>query len=339
MRVWFNHWFSTAYHLINLIKDSNTDKFTFIGSNKNDYAIYKRICDEWYTEPSDINETDYVDYCLNFCKQHQIDIFVPRRCLTSISNHLESFNDIGVKVLTGQTPHLMQIFDDKVKTYEYFSSIGLNKIIPEYRIVKSLEEFEQAYHSLKTSDNRICYKLVKDEGAVTFRVIDDSIESPSALYNMPNMKITYAAAIKILSKYNFAIPIIGMIYLNGQEISVDCLSTPKGNIIIPRYKTNHRYSVIRFEPHIMDISNKILQNLNIKVPINIQFKFHNDKPFLLEINPRMSGGLQLSCIGANINIPDIAINQLIDINKDWSYPDYASCRVANIESPICLDVI
>ena len=45
--------------------------------------------------------------------------------------------------------------------------------------------------------------LVKDEGAVTFRVIDDSIESPSALYNMPNMKITYAAAIKILSKYNF----------------------------------------------------------------------------------------------------------------------------------------
>ena len=87
MRVWFNHWFSTAYHLIHLIKDANPDKFTFVGSNKNDYAIYKRICDEWYIEPSDINETDYVDYCLNFCKQHQIDIFVPRRHLTSISNY------------------------------------------------------------------------------------------------------------------------------------------------------------------------------------------------------------------------------------------------------------
>ena len=339
MRVWFNHWFSTAYHLIQLIKNANPDKFTFVGSNKNDYAIYKRICDEWYIEPQNINESDYVDYCIKFCKQHQIDIFVPRRHLTSISNHLESFNDIGVKVLTGQNPHLMQIFDDKVRTYEYISNIGLSNIIPKYQIVKSFEEFEQAYNSLKTPDNRICYKLVKDEGAVTFRVIDNSIETSSALYNMPNMKITYTAAIKILSNYKFVIPIIVMPYLDGQEISVDCLSTPKGNIIIPRYKTNHRYSVIHFESHIMDISNEILQTLNMGVPINIQFKFHNNKPFLLEINPRMSGGLQLSCLGSNINIPDIAINQLIGTNRDWRYPDYDSCRVANIESPICLEVI
>ena len=40
MRVWFNHWFSTAYHLINLIRDANPE-FKFVGSNKNDYAIYK----------------------------------------------------------------------------------------------------------------------------------------------------------------------------------------------------------------------------------------------------------------------------------------------------------
>ena len=130
---------------------------------------------------------------------------------------------------------------------------------------------------MKTSDNRICYKLVKDEGAVTFRVVDNSLESASGLYNVPNTKVTYDAAIKILSQYNFKIPLIEMIYLNGQEISVDCLKTAQGNIIIPRYKTNHRYSEIRFDAAIMKISDDILNCLNMAVPLNIQFKMHNDK--------------------------------------------------------------
>ena len=339
MKIWFNHWFSTAYHLIQLMKNTNPDKFTFVGSSTNNYAIYKSVCDEWHIEPVDISETNYINFCINFCQQHQVDIFVPRRHLTAISAHLDLFNNIGVKVLAGQNPHLMQIFDDKVKTYEYISNLGLSEIIPEYQIVKSLAEFEQIYKSLKTSDNRICYKLVKDEGAITFRIIDDNLESASGLHNIPNVKVTYAAAIKILSKYNFNIPMIMMIYLNGQEISVDCLSTPKGNIIIPRYKTNHRYYEINFNSEIMNIANEILDHLNMAVPVNIQFKFHNNKPYLLEINPRMSGGLQLSCLGAGINIPDIAINQLIGITKDWAYPTYKCCRVANIESPICLEVI
>ncbi len=338
MKIWFNHWFSTAYHLINLIKSENPEKFIFVGSNKNDYAIYKQTCDEWQIEPADISENDYVEYCLNFCKQHEINIFVPRRNLTAIATEISKFENIGVKVLTGNNPELMQILDDKVKTYEYISKIGLGEIVPNFEIVNSVENFERAYKNLKTADNRICYKLVKDEGAVTFRVIDDSLENASGLYKTPNTKVTFDAAVKILSQYNFKIPLLEMIYLSGQEISVDCLKTAQGNIIIPRYKNNVRYSEIRFDSEIMELAEKILSNLNFSVPINIQFKMHNNKPYLLEINPRMSGGLQLSCLGSKINIPDLAINQILGINKIWKYPEYHSCKVANIETPICLEV-
>lgn len=338
MKIWFNHWFSTAYHLINLIKAANPEKFIFVGSNKNSYAIYQQACDEWYIEPTDINETDYVEYCLNFCKQHEINIFVPRRNLTAIATNISAFENIGVKVLTGNNPELMQILDDKVKTYEYISKIGLGEIVPNFEIVNSVEEFERAYKNLKTADNRICYKLVKDEGAVTFRVVDDSLETAGGLYNTPNAKVTYDAAIKILSQYSFKIPLLVMIYLSGQEISVDCLTTPQKNIIIPRYKKNSRYSEICFNSEIMEIAENILSALSFSVPVNIQFRMHNNKPYLLEINPRMSGGLQLSCLGSKINIPDLAINQLLGINKSWSYPPYNSCKVANIETPICLEV-
>jgi biotin carboxylase len=76
--------------------------------------------------------------------------------------------------------------------------------------------------------------------------------------------------------------------------------------------------------------------MNFDVPINIQFRTDAEKIFLLEINPRMSGGLQLSCLGSGINIPDLAINQLLGVSKDWHYPEKKFCRVANIETPIVL---
>ena len=335
MRIWFNHWFSTAYHLIDLIRAE--EKFYFIGSNKNDYAIYKRNCDEWYREPEKISAEDYVDFCLNFCREHEVNIFVPRRNLTAIAQRREEFECAGVKILVGKDACLMKILDDKVATYEFIAAGGLAEIVPPYRIAKNFDEFIKACDALKTPTNRICYKLTEDEGALTFRVIDDSIEKISALHNMPNMKLTFDAAQKILSHYDFKIPMIVMPYLSGQEISVDCLSTPRGNIIVPRFKTNHRYSEIKFDDEIIFAAEKILSLLNFDVPINIQFRMHEKKFYLLEINPRMSGGLQLSCLGAGINIPALAINQLLGIEKVWTPPAKKFCRVANIETPIIIE--
>ena len=33
-RIWLNHWFSTAYNIINLLRENNPD-FWIIGSNEN----------------------------------------------------------------------------------------------------------------------------------------------------------------------------------------------------------------------------------------------------------------------------------------------------------------
>ena len=337
MRIWFNHWFSTAYHLINLISDGNPEKFRFVGSNKKNSAIYKRACDEWFLEPEKISEDDYVDWCLNFCREHAIEIFVPRRNLTAIAQRRGEFESDGVKVLVGKDARLMKILDDKVATYEFISAGGLDEIVPTYRLAKNFSEFVTACDEIKTATNRVCYKLAVDEGATTFRVIDDSIEKISALHNMPNMKVTRAAAEKILSAYDFKIPLIVMPYLSGREVSVDCLSTPRENIVVPRFKTNGRYSEIKFDDEIISVAEKILSVLKLDVPINIQFRFDGEKFFLLEINPRMSGGLQLSCLGAGVNIPDIAINQLLGVEKIWNRPEKNFCRVANIETPIIID--
>ena len=39
IRIWFNHWFSTAYSIIQLIKKDESD-FRIIGSNEREQAVY-----------------------------------------------------------------------------------------------------------------------------------------------------------------------------------------------------------------------------------------------------------------------------------------------------------
>ena len=50
MRVWFNHWFSTAYHLIQLMRKGYGEPLTVVGSSSNAKAVYRQACDEWYPE-------------------------------------------------------------------------------------------------------------------------------------------------------------------------------------------------------------------------------------------------------------------------------------------------
>ena len=142
-------------------------------------------------------------------------------------------------------------------------------------------------------------------------VFDES----TGLLTKLGMKVTLEAAKKVLSEYDFEIPVLLMPYLSGVEISVDCVATANGNLIIPRYKTSKRYSEIILSERIISMCDEIMNKLNangdMNMPMNIQFKMENDKPYLLEINPRMSGGLQLSCKAIGINLPHIAMNELL----------------------------
>ncbi len=334
IRVWFNHWFSTAYHLINMMREHHD--LTVIGSSSNPLAIYSRACDEWYAEKDGMTEEDYVNFCLDFCREHKVDLFVPRRHLVSIVENTERFEKIGVRLFADRNAALIRTLDNKQDTYCYFSK-HFPLCVPEYHIVHSLDTFLKFYHQMQTPNTRVCYKLAIDEGARSFRVIDDRIETSVGLLERPGSKVTFEMAQKILETYDFSIPILMMPYLNGVEISIDCLKTANGNLTIPRYKTNKRYSEIVFDSEIMEICSRIMDIMDLKMPLNIQFKKHNGKPYLLEINPRMSGGLQLSCKATGLNIPDLAISQLLGINKSWSYPTFASQKVAHLETPVCLN--
>lgn len=96
-RIWMNHWFSTAYSIIKLIRDAVPD-IEIIGSNERPYSPIMNVCDEWYQEP-ELKGEQYVSYCLDFCREHGIDLFMPRRGMVLISQYKDRFTDAGIKVM------------------------------------------------------------------------------------------------------------------------------------------------------------------------------------------------------------------------------------------------
>ncbi|MDR0272055.1 MAG: ATP-grasp domain-containing protein [Clostridiales bacterium] len=332
-RVWLNHWFSTAYYIIELLKEG--EDFVIVGSNTDDNCVYRTVCDEWFTEPSFESSDEYIQFCLGFCKKQKIGVFIPRRNMLAVSKRIADFDAIGVRVLVERDYPLMSELSDKVKTYQMFEKAQIGKI-PPYFVVNSVAEYENAYANLKTPENRVCIKFAVDEGAVSFRVIDDQMEFN--LKTNVGAKISYENSINALRKLENFPDLLVLPYLSDTEVSVDCLSMPSGNhIIIPRYKSWTRSETIKYEDEIVNTCKLFLDKFPLSFPCNLQFKYENDTPFLLEINARMSGGIQFSCMAGGVNIPNIAVNRLLGIEKN-AVVNQVERIVTYIEKPLLLQI-
>ena len=140
IKLWFNHWFSTSYRLIELMKADANKKIYIIGSNMQKNSVIQKVCDEWYEEPN-IEGEEYLEYCLNFCKLNSVDVFVPGKEMKNISKNIQKFKGIGVKVLSDDYD-IVSVLGDKVLAYEYFKDTeGIN--VPEYYKVNNVTEFKK----------------------------------------------------------------------------------------------------------------------------------------------------------------------------------------------------
>lgn len=315
VRVWFNHWFSTSYRLIELMKDNKEEPVYIIGSNQQVDSVIQKVCDEWYEEPA-LNDEEYIAFCLKFCQEHNVDVFVPRRKMVEISRNKARFEELGVKVMVDDYS-IIKLLNDKAAAYDYFRDCkGLH--IPDYHIAYNVEQFEAAYKALREEYPQVCIKFVQDEGGMSFRKIAENVDRFKRLRIYPGTDIAYDVLVDTLKEVEEFDALMVMPYLPGNEISVDCLNTEKGLIAVPRNKGAARHEQVEYDPEILQMVETVMEKIRLEYPCNIQFKIKDGVPYLLEVNTRMSGGLQMSCLAAEVNIPNIALNKILGKSIDWT---------------------
>ena len=341
LNIWFNRWFSTVSHYMDMIRH-NPDRLEFViyGTHPNPDTVYFKNCDVYGTEP-DIDGEEYLQFCIDYCMQNRIDIFVPRKENVLISNNLDKFEQIGVKVLVCPKGDLMSIMDNKAAMYRSLKTIEQdgNFIvdIPSYRIVNDADSFKKAYEELSINNTKLCIKPVVGEGACGFRIIDNISDTIPYLFSTASsQKISFETVYKVLQTQENFPDLMVLEYLDGYEYSIDCLAGADGTLLvaIPRKKGNGRIRELEYNEELLEIAKKMAEQYKIPYIFNIQVKYKDGIPKLLEINPRMSGGLHISCL-ADINIPYYAIKLLLGGKVETLYPKYG-VKATHIEQPVIL---
>ena len=335
LTVWLDGWFSSAFNIIELIKN-NPDKkpIKVIASHHKDMG-YKVLCDEFYTRPDfkeDITDLSFNEWAIEFAKKHDVDIFFPRRYYNTLARAHEDFVYVGkneeVKecklVLPGvfnkYSADFTPLFENKLYTQSSLKdwTIDLSKYEhPCWKLnnIDDIEDFKACFKD-EFSFNKLCIKPIQGTGAQGFRILD---------YPYDAWKIR---DIIQRSGQEFMI----MPYLEGNEISIDFLKIDNDTLLVPRVKNKtNRIQEIIFN----EITTKLCEDIKesgisdvIEVVGNAQFMEHNGEYYLLEINPRMSGGIYLDAL-AGVNFPYLMIKKILE--EEIVIPEVKECKVANVE--------
>lgn len=311
VNIYFNRWFSVAYHYMNLIR-SNEDGIPvqIFATHPDIHHMSLQGADVAGTELT-LEGIEYVQFCVDFCRRNEIDIFIPRLHMLDIALHASLFDEIGTKVLVCRDLDLLEMIMDKGKFYESVKTTGI-MTIPDYHVVSNAQQFREAYEDLAAKGHKVCFKPTETEGGLGFRIIDNDRSPVEELFGHVTPLISFEEAYRILDEAGSFPNLMVMELLEGYEYSIDCLSDEKGRLLaaVPRRKAGGRLRLMEYIPELAGVARRVAETYRIPFNFNIQMKYSGGVPKLLEINPRMSGGLHISCL-SGINFPYLAVKSAL----------------------------
>lgn len=331
-KVWFNHWFSTAYHFINSLKKEG---YYVFATNERDTCVYGINADEFYIEPVFDNGEAYVEWALDFATKHSINIFFVRRYMDAVVDNIELFENKGIKVICPKDKAMFHLLNDKKASNEFIASINACKT-PELMIVNTAEEFKIAYETMKEKYRKVCIKYNQDEGGQSYKLIGERKPNMGRISENNGLVYTYDYVYECLKTEEKFKDLIVMPYLEGPEVSVDCLNTSKGLVAVARFKLSNRVTLIETPDDLMEIAENIAKHTKLNAPFNIQLRKHNGEWYFLEVNTRLSGGSwKAGYVG--IDFAKLAVKDIMDEIEELPKAISKSLKLSNIENCIILN--
>lgn len=312
MRIYFNRCFTQTAQVIEMLQNNDKgEKFEIFISHlkRNDYL--ESIANYFELEPAELSGREYATYCLEFCIKHNIDLFIPRNQVTTISEYREEFEKLGIKVMLIGTHEIYELLNDKVKTYEELQSSNIIGIPLTYKI-NNYSDFKKAYEEITSKGSKACMKPISGIGGDGFRRISDEISEINELYTTSESVISKDRLDRVLKSVDKIEPFMVSEYIEDEEYSIDCLSL-NGELLVgvPRRKIDRYRQNIEYNEELIEIARKITKRYNLSYLYNVQVKYHLGEAYLIEVNTRMSGGIYKSCL-SGVNFLYLAVKLLAD---------------------------
>ena len=262
----------TSNYLIKAIQDAGHKA---IGSDITNFNHGYLLCDDFIVMPK-CGDKELWQKIENSLLEKKIDIVIPSfdETLVEWEKRKDYFAKLKINIIISEL-HTINKFQDKWETYKFFEEIGVK--------------------TPKTSLEAI-FPIIKPRlGRGGKGIFENDFNK---LINMTDM--------------------ISQEKIVGEEYTVDCLFDLNGKpiYIVPRIRIyirdgkSTKGQVVRNEK-INELIIKISKNIRFLGPINFQlFKINNGELVMIEVNPRIAGGMALG-IAATENWISIIIDNIV----------------------------
>lgn len=305
-RVWFNRAFSSVYAAIASIRAHDRDGRYHLVYSHVGPAPAGQIAHQFALEPTGLHGDAYVDWCLAFCRAQQIDIFIPGKEARLLAGASAQFAVQGTRLLSAASAETLQLLHDKAR---FYASVACPVAPPpEAQAVHTLAEFDAAYAQLRARHAQLCIKPAQSIYGLGFAVIDEARSGAELLIAGVQYHIGLADLRAGLAQLPAFRTMLVMAYLEGREYSADCVGD-HGRLVAAVVRRKPRSGAtqrIVQHPDILDACAALARAYRLNGCFNVQFRETAGRPRLLEINPRMSGGIAMAC-AAGPNLPYLAL--------------------------------
>lgn len=252
-----------------------------------------KFCDVRGSEPGSENSNEaYARFAVDYVRTHRIRIIIPTSWMTALSMVKEELAGLGCTVMVPDED-ICQITDSKTRTYRHAQQMGVE--VPPFYLVRNSVEFRDAVWAVQRAGFRAIVKPDTGWAAASFRIIQDQEMTLSDLMRSVRPVVdmeTYATVLDKAERSGEVVPsLIVMPYLEGPECSVDMVSTSTGEpcVSVLRAKSGW-YREFRTDDVITSMAHTLAQRMPLPYLTNVQVRYLEGRPVLLEVNPRPSAG-------------------------------------------------
>ena len=310
-----------------------------------EHTPLRRIADFFAVEPADPAPDVYVDWLLALCRRESFSWVWPQSRWAVLLDQQARFAAADVRLLLPcPDADTLDIIQDKNRANARLAAAGVP--LPQTRSVATTDEFAEALVGLANGMGRACVKPARSIYGLGFRLIDDRKRPLDRFLTNDCFTIGSAEFAALLASADGSRPsFLVMEYLAGDERSIDCLAW-EGRLVraVVRRKpaeAHGRWQWIETDPEAWEIARQAVAVLGLNGLVNVQTRerLHPDgrrEQCFLEVNPRMSGGIDMACRGG-LNLPYWLLRLVAGTVGEADIPwAISGVRVAKIEQAVVL---
>lgn len=290
MRIWFNQG-HTLYQTLRGMED-RVPGVTMLVSARNAMSPAAMAGTEAWVEPEGLEGAAYAQWALEKAIERRVDVFFPQKEVLAIAEIAPQFEAANVRLELPGSAATIRLLDDKAAMSE---DLAQDPILAPTIRARSADEVADAVRKIRLLGVEACVKPAHGVFARGYwHLVDDDLLDCLDDIGSRRMPLdTYLRAVAQAEKRGDAVDLIVMEHLPGTEASVD-VHARDGRLLraVTRVKIKASRQKIVGGHELVQTATRLVARYGLNGVVNVQFKPTATGEWrILEINPRMAGGL------------------------------------------------